>query len=101
MPERENIIIVHGRAKRQSRAKREKIMTETFGHYKDLTTLSYALARPIGRLPEQEPPVTTLLEIAGKRVNLRYFLHSSKGCRSTFSSLENISLAFSLDTITP
>ena len=39
MPERENINIV----------KREKIMAETFGHYKDLITLSLSLSLSLMR----------------------------------------------------
>ena len=45
MPERENVKkvnIVLGRAKRQSRAKREQIMAEILGYSKDLITLSHS-----------------------------------------------------------
>ena len=47
MPHRENINIVLGLAKRQSRAKREQKMTETFGRYNIFAALSGA---PYNRL---------------------------------------------------
>ena len=65
MPERENVKnvnIVLGRAKRQSRAKREQIMAEFLGHSKDLITLSLSLS-----LSHALTASHTLLRFAGDR----------------------------------
>ena len=80
MPERENVKnvkIVLGRAKRQSRAKREQIMAEFLGHSKDLITLSLSQVLTYSS--------SHIIKIRGRpRVNIRLFLEQTKGGRIVF-----------------
>ena len=53
-----------------------KRMTETFGHSKDLITLSLKYSPTIAY---------TFLRFAGIRVSIRLFLHPGKGSRIVFA----------------
>ena len=64
MPERENV-------KNVNIVKREKIMAETFGHYKDLITLSLSLSLSLSHALTASH---TLLRFAGDRALIYGFL---------------------------
>ena len=69
--------------------KGEQIMTETFGHSKDLITLSLSLSLSL----KYSPTITyTLLRLAGTRVNIRLFLQTGKGGRIVFYPHWNVKL---------